>query len=1017
MANQGMNMQDMIKNQMLTMGMMNQKDDDDGNSNGFLKIVYGLILMQTVDAVTKAIPVIISSIKNYTNAKLELKRKQYETKLFNPEKKTSSSIIFDVNEGNSIENMTIQAVIDYMCNQNSTIKLRFSTSYVANNLEIFELGYEDVKCKIKEIVFDDKGVLKTMIFEIFSCKLQLKELKYWVDNITSDFSILKKNQLGDKKYYFNEMPIYPIRDNDGSYKMDTSVKNLMFKMTEFNTNKSLDNIFGEEIKPVKRMVDLFTNNKQWYEKRGIPHTLGLLLYGPPGTGKCLGKDTPIIMYNGKIKMVQDIKIGDQLMGDNSKPRNVLGTTVGKETLYKIKQVKGDDYIVNESHILSLRLSCTGTGCNYRYINDNKYQKNDIIDIPVKEYLKLSKNVQEKLKGYKVKVEFPEKKVPFDPYLLGLWLGDGTSSKTDITNQDSSIIKYLIEKLPEYKCHLFYSGDGYTYRINADKITFHFIRRELKELNVFNNKHIPHSFLCNSRKNQLSLLAGLIDSDGWYDKKGKGYEIVQKNKVLSDNILFLCRSLGFGAYQKECEKSCKTKNGKFTGTYYRIHFSGENIEKIPCLVPRKQAEPRKHKKNVLNTGIKIENMSIDNFYGFELDGNHRFLLGDFTVTHNTSTIKAVAKDTNKHIINISLRETTTQTQLSNLFFDENIRVINSSGNTITYCIPLNKRIYILEDIDCLTDIVLSRTEEQPEESESEEEEQPEGGGTPVNNLISPSNVYSNNVFSSQSEILGNGNKGSKKGNKNKDNDNDCVNLSYLLNLLDGVLETPERLLIMTSNHPEKLDPALIRPGRIDLVIKFGKCTNITLSQMFNYFFETEKGKYLFDESCSDILTPAEVTQVLGSNYTDKDKAYTELKIKINEKPDLEKEKKEKLEKEKFEKEQLEKLEREKIEKEKLEKLEKEKLEKIEKEKLEKIEKEKLEKIEKEKLEKLEKEKLEKIEKEKLEKIEKEKLEKIEEKLKDLEKDENTNLNLGPCFGFGSNYTTDKDKAYTGLKIKT
>ena len=83
--------------------------------------------------------------------------------------------------------------------------------------------------------------------------------------------------------------------------------------------------------------------------------LHTMIMGPPGHGKCLGKNTPVIMYDGSIKMVQNIKAGDAIMGDDSTPRKILSTCTGKETMYKIHQSYGDEYIVNESHILSLKL--------------------------------------------------------------------------------------------------------------------------------------------------------------------------------------------------------------------------------------------------------------------------------------------------------------------------------------------------------------------------------------------------------------------------------------------------------------------------------------------------------------------------------------------------------------------------------------------------------------------------------------------------------------------------------------
>ena len=74
---------------------------------------------------------------------------------------------------------------------------------------------------------------------------------------------------------------------------------------------------------------------------------------PTGYGKCLGRNTMIMMYNGLIKKVQDIQVGNIIMGDDSCPREILSLARGREMMYEIVQNNGDNYIVNESHILSL----------------------------------------------------------------------------------------------------------------------------------------------------------------------------------------------------------------------------------------------------------------------------------------------------------------------------------------------------------------------------------------------------------------------------------------------------------------------------------------------------------------------------------------------------------------------------------------------------------------------------------------------------------------------------------------
>lgn len=80
---------------------------------------------------------------------------------------------------------------------------------------------------------------------------------------------------------------------------------------------------------------------------------GMLLYQSMGTGKCHAKDTPIIMYDGTIKMVQDVKVGDLLMGDDSTPRRVLSLASGYDDMYDVIPIKGEKYTVNSEHILSL----------------------------------------------------------------------------------------------------------------------------------------------------------------------------------------------------------------------------------------------------------------------------------------------------------------------------------------------------------------------------------------------------------------------------------------------------------------------------------------------------------------------------------------------------------------------------------------------------------------------------------------------------------------------------------------
>ena len=354
---------------------------------------------------------------------------------------------------------------------------------------------------------------------------------------------------------------------------------------------------------------------------------GGVLSLPPGYGKCLGKDTPVMMYDGSIKMVQDIQTGEFLMGDDSTPRTVLSTCSGHEQLYKVVPVKGDSYVVNESHILSLRC------------NDSKSKKNgQVIDINVTDYLNLSNSAKWHLKGYRVPITFQNKQVPLDPYMIGYWLGDGTSASAAITSQESAVVlKYFDSKLKDYNLTLDYTSQ-YDYRIKGPKPNYFY--KTLQDLKLVKDKHIPPIYKYNSRDIQLQMLAGIIDSGGSAVKGG--WDIVQKNQKLLDDVIFLARSLGFAAYKKQCQKTCtNAPGGPKTGTYYRCSIFGQGVEEVPCKVARKQLDPRKQVKNVLNVGIHLEKLDIGQYFGFEIDGNRRFVLGDFTVTHNTALALALS----------------------------------------------------------------------------------------------------------------------------------------------------------------------------------------------------------------------------------------------------------------------------------------------------------------------------------------------------------------------------------------
>lgn len=347
-----------------------------------------------------------------------------------------------------------------------------------------------------------------------------------------------------------------------------------------------------------------------------------------GEGKCFGRGTQVLMFDGTVKRVEDVVIGDLVMGPDSGPRQVVRLGCGIDIMYRVTPLKGDSYVVTRDHPLVLR-------------HTRIRRKTEVKTVTAECFHHGSIGGRHYWKGMRVGVEYPMKRVEVEPYYLGLWLGDGTSSKPiQITTDDIGIVDYL-ESLA--------SGFGLVVRRDGKKTTscgsYSICNRgsgghkvnplldAMRSIGCGNGvKRIPHAYLCNDRSTRLSLLCGLIDSDGDWAKASKHYQITQKSPLLAKDIITLARSLGFAAYCSSAQK--KSQRGTI-GTYYRITISGDFTDVKP-LLERKQPTQRKINKNVLNVGLKTEEIGLGEYFGFELAGpDRKFLLADFTVVHNSS----------------------------------------------------------------------------------------------------------------------------------------------------------------------------------------------------------------------------------------------------------------------------------------------------------------------------------------------------------------------------------------------
>ena len=197
------------------------------------------------------------------------------------------------------------------------------------------------------------------------------------------------------------------------------------------------------------------------------------------------------------------------------------------------------------------------------------------------------------------------------------------------------------------------------------------------------------------------------------------------------------------------------------------------------------------------------------------------------TGKTSFFKCLANMTGRHIVVLSLKVIKNRRQLDDFFFESQYNDSNKKGS-----IGFDKKIIVIEDIDCMGDIVLDR------------------------NNGSTGKKQKKNVAKKSTEL----NKLLKvlKKEDTVELDENAITLDDILNLWDGLKETPGRILGISSNHYDKLDPALVRPGRIDITMKLDNVTRETVGEMFQHYYGCDPDPELLRKVPNKQYSPAEVT---------------------------------------------------------------------------------------------------------------------------------------------------------------
>jgi Hom_end-associated Hint/ATPase family associated with various cellular activities (AAA) len=286
------------------------------------------------------------------------------------------------------------------------------------------------------------------------------------------------------------------------------------------------------MKNVKERILLFLNKKL---REGNTRGCNIALVGKPGVGKCLHPETKIIMFDLTLKQAKDVRVGDRLLGDDGTEREVLSTTSGREEMFEVHQELGDMYIVNKSHILTLR--------------DFNDQEN-IIDIPLTEVLEKGTSQFSPISaGYNGHLSVA------DANDMGLWFSSSISAKNKLEKKYQSF---------------------------------------------------PNDYLCWDIGSKMEFYSGLIDGSEIVQNSGKTINIfIPKNQPYF-SILRLLRSAGL-----------------------RCIYDNNFIKVYDFLLNQKEV-------------IEIKSIGEGDYCGFTLNGNERFVLADWTITHNTAIAKGLSE---------------------------------------------------------------------------------------------------------------------------------------------------------------------------------------------------------------------------------------------------------------------------------------------------------------------------------------------------------------------------------------
>lgn len=315
----------------------------------------------------------------------------------------------------------------------------------------------------------------------------------------------------------------------------------------------------------------------------------LIINMPPRFGKLIADDTPVLTSDG-WKKHGDLRIGDYVIGIDGKFKKVLAISPKAEANCCVEFSDGDKIYCHENHEW--------------VIHRHSDKKTIIRETKWFNGVHLEQGGTERKRGHRYEYQLPEmngiegisKVLPVKPYSLGAWLGDGTNTKPWITGdkKDYPIIAKMIEEGYEnYKIYVHKTTGVYSYVFRGLQEDLHKVGMCYWRKTV--DKRIPEEYLTASETQRFQLLAGLLDTDGYLNKKEHRYHFITAEKSLRDSFVDLISTFGWRANIVEQEPKLSSSGIQGRKPYWSIGFNPDRY--IPCQLERKQLKEFSKKRKI------------------------------------------------------------------------------------------------------------------------------------------------------------------------------------------------------------------------------------------------------------------------------------------------------------------------------------------------------------------------------------------------------------------------------------